>query len=231
MGGRLMATSSPRAASRRTCRRHRQLLLDKTGTITIGNRRATELSRWVASPTATGPACRAGLDADRPPRVRAFLTFPAHLARSMARSLGLAVHRVLRADAHERRGTCQTAPGSAKEHPTPSPGTSRTREARFPRATRPPSNPSYCSEPRRWRLPKTTSWASSSLKTSSSRASVNGLTGCGRWVCAWLWSPATPSDGQGDRRGVRRRRLYRPGDPEAKLAYIRKEQQGASWWR
>ena len=102
------------------------------------------------------------------------------------------VHRVHRADPDERHRPSRRHAGSAREHPTPLPGTSRSKAEHSPTATRRPSIRSHPEAPRRWPWPRTiASSAWSSSKTSSSRASASGSPGSARWGCAWSWSQAT----------------------------------------
>ena len=114
------------------------LLLDKTGTITIGNRKATQFVP-LGGASAREVARLAGLAsmADQTPEGKSIL----ELARQQAAVDGEApggrdVRRVHRADPDERHRPARRRAGSARGRPTPSPSTSRTRAGRSPTATR-----------------------------------------------------------------------------------------------
>ena len=204
------------------------LLLDKTGTITIGNRKATQFVPLGG--TAPREVARlAGLAsmADQTPEGKSIL----ELARQQAaidgeRAVRVAVHRVHGADADERCRPPRRDARSARGRRRPSLASSRTRAGSFPTAFRRPSTRSPRRARRRWPSPRTTaSSAWSNSKTSSSRASPSGFCGCGKWACATVMvtgdNPLT-AKAIADQAGVDD--YIAQATPEAKLAYIRKEQ-------
>ena len=99
------------------------LLLDKTGTITIGNRRATQFVPLGGLSAARGRAAGgAGVGAPtRRPRARASSSCTAGMpgAASADAAAGRAVRRVHRPDPHERRRPARRPASSARGRPTP----------------------------------------------------------------------------------------------------------------
>ena len=166
------------------------LLLDKTGTITIGNRRATQfvpLGGAVARARSPGWPGLASM-ADPTPEGKSILD----LARQQSAvdgeaPAGLDVHRVHRPDPDERRRPARRPAAPQGGARTPSPGTSRTRAARIPDG--------YQADRRRDRLRRRHAAGRrrgrpdrrrrSSSRTSSSRASASGSPGSARWACGW----------------------------------------------
>ena len=129
------------------------LLLDKTGTITLGNRKATlfvpmqgmldrELARLAAMASL----------ADTTPEGKSIVELARQrVLRSSSKPRRQPVHRIHRADPDERHRSSQRRARSARARPTRSPGPSESPEERSPTATRRPSIRSHPRERRRWR--------------------------------------------------------------------------------
>ena len=162
------------------------LLLDKTGTITIGNRKATQ---FVPLGGASGRevARVAGLSsmADQTPEGKSIL----ELARQQSAVDGEAprgahVRRVHGPDPDERRQP-------SRRHPAPQRGSRHRREVREGSGRLDSRGLPGNGRLDRLRRHDTAGrgrrtiacWESSSSKTSSSRASGSGSRGCGRWAC------------------------------------------------
>ena len=207
------------------------LLLDKTGTITIGNRRATQFVP-LGGASARDVARLAGLAslADQTPEGKSILD----LARQQAAvdgeaPAGARVHRVHRPDPHERHRPARRPRASARGRPTPSPATSQDQGGHVPDGYQETGRRDrLAGARRRWPSPRATgSSAWSSWRTSSSPASASGSPGCGRWACASVMvtgdNPLT-AKAIAEQAGVDD--YIAQATPEAKLAYIRKEQDG-----
>ena len=174
------------------------LLLDKTGTITVGNRRATHFIPFgELHGRRSGPPCVAGL---RPPMKRPKARASSICSqlsgsrrrraavrgngRPLAVARGRAVHPIHRPNAHERHRPARRPADSQgiarRDHrhvqqqngavPAAVEGTVATWPARAPR--------------RCWSARATASPAWSCWKTSSSRASASASSGCAAWASA-----------------------------------------------
>ena len=163
------------------------LLLDKTGTITFGNRMATEVI-----PVARRAA------RSRPARRRHGLAWPTRRPRAARSSNWAATGRDRRRSARRRRRPSRSPPRPASRASTraASPG-ARARSTRCcksldldagrraGRVHAPPSTASPARAARRWRWPRTASWsASSTSRTWSSPASRSASPTCAAWACA-----------------------------------------------
>ncbi len=116
------------------------LLLDKTGTITLGNRQATRVPAGARrAPSASSPTRRSSpRSPTRRPRGAASWCSPRRSSASAGatcRRSGRDVRPVHRADADERRGP-RRARRSARAPPTPSRASSRSRAAAVPAEVR-----------------------------------------------------------------------------------------------
>ena len=163
------------------------LLLDKTGTITIGNRRATQFVP-LAGNSERQLARLAGLAsmADTTPEGKSILD----LARTMTPLDGdaCADATFIEFTAQTRMSGLDLPDGTSvrKGAPDTMRATPRSTAATFPMAIRRRSTPSRRKAPRPWRSPRiiaSSVWSSS--KISSSRGSESGSFGSERWGCAW----------------------------------------------
>ena len=174
------------------------LLLDKTGTITIGNRRATQFVPLgdyaaaevgqlaalasVADQTPEGksivelyrkqPRRRCRVAGEPPPGAR-FVEFTAQTRMS-----GIDLPDGRRDPQGRRRRGHQSRPAAGRHAADRLAGAGR--RGRRPGARR-----------RCWSARATASPAWSCWKTSSSPASASASSGCGAWACGRSWSPAT----------------------------------------
>ena len=183
------------------------LLLDKTGTITLGNRQATEFKpvRGVDEQELADAAQLASL-ADETPEGRSIVVLAKEKYGIRGRDLAelrATLHPVHRADPHERRRG-RRRPGSARARSTRSsnylndarrrryapggavralqPARQRRGGARDPRRS-PTRSPSPAA--RRWRWPRTAGCsASSTSRTSSRAASASASPSCAAWASA-----------------------------------------------
>ena len=179
------------------------LLLDKTGTITLGNRQATEFRplRGVTEQELADAAQLASL-ADETPEGRSIVVLAKEKygirGRDLA-ELARQLHSVHRAEPHERRrGRRLVDPqGRGRRDPRLSQRVRRSRPAQrrarcsrrsaprpCARSTRSPTrSPSPAA--RRWRSPRTAACsASSTSRTSSRAASASASPSCAAWASA-----------------------------------------------
>ena len=165
------------------------LLLDKTGTITLGNRQATRVHPDAGRRARRELAEAAQMSslADETPEGRSIVVLAKQLRppRARARRSRRALRPVHRADAHERRRLQRHAPAqgrrrrdhragstarAARRRPSCRPTLDRDRAARAARRS-PSRATARCS-------------ASSTSRTSSRRACASASTSCARWASA-----------------------------------------------
>ena len=164
------------------------LLLDKTGTITLGNRQASELVPMpgVAERELADAAQLASL-ADETPEGRSIVVLAKEKHGLRERNLGPHTLRALhRPDPHERH-RLRTGSRSAKEPWT------RSSSMCAAKGSMPPSRASFRRPPsgspspaaRRWPSPAAgRCWASSTSRTSSRAASASASPSCAGWASA-----------------------------------------------
>ena len=182
------------------------LLLDKTGTITLGNRQATEFKplRSVSEQELADAAQLASL-ADETPEGRSIVVLAKEKYGIRGRDMKRAqcqVHSVLGADPHERRGVRRHVDPQGCGRLHPGPPERRRHRVRRPhghgavRCSRRPARTSRAScrrsptrspsrAARRWRWRATASCSASSISRTSSRAaSASASPSCGAWASA-----------------------------------------------
>ena len=169
------------------------LLLDKTGTITIGNRQAASSCRAGRSRAATWPT-RAQLAslADQTPEGKSIVELAegADGLRGRRSAAGRRPPMAFVAFTAQTRMSGVDLPDgrrSARARPTPSPATSQRTATALPAETAAAVDAIARRAPRPLVVAEgetaSPGW-SSSWRTSSSPASASGSHGCGRWACA-----------------------------------------------
>ena len=162
------------------------LLLDKTGTITLGNRQATD---FIPAPGVTERRARRRGPALEPRRrdARGSLDRRARegaLRPARPRAAGRRARPVHGADAHERRRGRRPQHPQGRRRRDPPLGRGAGRHASRP-SSAPPSTASPPPAARRSSWPRTAARsASSTSRTSSRRASASASQSCGRWASA-----------------------------------------------
>ena len=174
------------------------LLLDKTGTITIGNRRATQFvplggvrrrRAWAGWPALASVA-------DQTPEGKSIVElYRQHAAAAPRRPMPPPGARFVEFTAQTRMSGVDLPDGRASARGRPTPSSSYVAAAGRQR----PRRLAGAGGRRRLaggdaaagRARATGSPAWSCWRTSSSRASASASSGCGRWACAPSWSPAT----------------------------------------
>jgi hypothetical protein len=165
------------------------LLLDKTGTITLGNRQATEfIPRPTSAERERWPTPRSWpRSPTKPPRAAPSSCWPRRsttcaAATSAASTPSSSLHR---ADPHERRRTCP-ARASARARSTPSPASWEEQGSQLPQeGPRAVVEEIAAPAARRWWSPRTPAcWASFTSRTSSRAASRSASPACAPWASA-----------------------------------------------
>ena len=169
------------------------LLLDKTGTITLGNRQATE---FIPAPGVTverlADAAQLASLADETPEGRSIVVLAKEKFDMRGRDVAdaaRAIHAFHRPDAHERRGLCRRGrPARAQHSQRRGRGHARLRDRQgglFPRSRDQAVETSPAPAARRSSWPKAARcWASFISRTSSKAASRNASPSFARWASA-----------------------------------------------
>ena len=169
------------------------LLLDKTGTITYGNRQAAEFVPMPAVEAAQlVAAARLSSLADETPEGRSIVELAESLGGSGADGARRALRPVHRGDAHERHRRRRHGAAQGRGRRRHGLGR-RPRAASCPTALEARGRPDRAARAaRRSSSPATpTSSASSTSRTPSRTACASASTACARWASARSWSPAT----------------------------------------